>query len=234
MRCDQFQQRLDWLLDQRQDVGQDKDLCRHSEECDVCRDRLEIWNQIDDLVSTDPAASSRADESPHLSRRSNNPVKMRLMLSTFAAAAAALFFVSHNPMRQDRLNPVASVDSQDDAPTVAIPREREDSSVIEKDPPVQDSLVTIEHAGQPVWRSSRWWTAMSDDQWVSQTIPAVTSVRLGVAPIGRSMKRALSILMLQTNSTPLSPSSATPEGGRDPFQEQSSSGQWLTRIAGLS
>ena len=238
MRCDQFQQRLDWLLDQRQDVRQDGSLCRHSEKCDVCRERLEIWDQIDVFVSPDPVAVPRLEESPPVSRQTKSRVKMRLMQSALAVGAAILLFVSlnplpQNPLPQNRLGPVGRPESQKVSSTVEIPPESEELSRIESESPDQNPPVTMEPAGQLVWQSSRWWTAMSDDQWVSQTLPAVTSVRLGVAPIGRSMKRALSILMIQTNSTPLSPSAGAPDGGPDQFQEQTSNGLLSGRITGL-
>ena len=236
MRCDQFQQRLDWLLDQRRNVRQDDSLCRHSEKCDVCRERLEIWDQIDVFVSPDPLAVSRLEESRPVSRQTKSRVKMRLMQSALAVGAAILLFVSLNPLRQNPLGPVGQPESQKIASTLEIPPEPEalrELSRIESESPDQNPPVTVEPAGQLVWQSSRWWTAVSDDQWVSQTIPAVTSVRLGVAPIGRSMKRALSILMIQTNSTPLSPSAGAPDGGPDQFQEQTSNGPLSGRITGL-
>jgi hypothetical protein len=39
-----------------------------------------------------------------------------------------------------------------------------------------------------------WWRSVQDRDWVSQTMPAVQSVKQGVAPIGRSLMRAVTIL----------------------------------------
>jgi hypothetical protein len=39
-----------------------------------------------------------------------------------------------------------------------------------------------------------WWNSVQDRDWLGQTMPTVNSVREGVAPIGRSLLRAVTIL----------------------------------------
>ena len=39
-----------------------------------------------------------------------------------------------------------------------------------------------------------WWRSVQDRDWLGQTMPTVNSVREGVAPIGRSLLRAVTIL----------------------------------------
>ena len=41
-----------------------------------------------------------------------------------------------------------------------------------------------------------WWRSVQDRDWVGQTMPAVRSVREGVAPLGRSLMRAVTILAI--------------------------------------
>jgi hypothetical protein len=41
-----------------------------------------------------------------------------------------------------------------------------------------------------------WWRSVQDRDWVGQTMPAVQSVKDGVAPIGRSLIRAVTILTM--------------------------------------
>ena len=242
MSCDQFQKRFDRLLDQRQDVRQDKSLLRHSKDCSMCRQRLEIWNQIDefawsDPASADPIAGSRHQVSPLGWGHAKPATRRQRVLPALATAAAILLFASLNPWRQNTPQPVAIIHPPNDASTAETlpkPQASEKSNEIGIEAAVSNSPGSMASTDQPMWRTTRWWAAMSDDQWVSQTIPAVTSVRQGVAPIGRSMKRALSILMLQSNSSPLSPSSVAPVSGSDQFQEQSSSEQQLQRTSRLS
>ncbi|MEO1524932.1 MAG: hypothetical protein AAFX06_05820 [Planctomycetota bacterium] len=47
MNCDDFQRRLDSLLDERQDVADDTLLRQHCEQCNECASRLMIWSHIE-------------------------------------------------------------------------------------------------------------------------------------------------------------------------------------------
>jgi hypothetical protein len=39
-----------------------------------------------------------------------------------------------------------------------------------------------------------WWRDVQDRDWVSQTMPTVRSMQEGVAPLGRTLMRAMTIL----------------------------------------
>ncbi|MFK8115475.1 MAG: anti-sigma factor [Rubripirellula sp.] len=41
-----------------------------------------------------------------------------------------------------------------------------------------------------------WWREVQDRDWINQTMPTVKSVQQGVAPIGRSLMRAATILTI--------------------------------------
>ncbi|MGI9470993.1 MAG: hypothetical protein ACR2NZ_05650 [Rubripirellula sp.] len=41
-----------------------------------------------------------------------------------------------------------------------------------------------------------WWRSVQDRDWVGQTMPAVRSVKEGVAPLGRTLMRAVTILTI--------------------------------------
>jgi hypothetical protein len=46
-----------------------------------------------------------------------------------------------------------------------------------------------------------WWRRVQDRDWIGQTMPAVDSVRQGVAPLGRSLRRAVTILTVGHEQT---------------------------------
>lgn len=216
MNCDQFQQRMDWILDQRQNVDRDAALMDHAESCETCCQRLQIWSTIDDLVL--PASVSVSDFGS----------KLPLMQSALAAAAAILLFVTLIPsLTTDppKTNTIASVVEMSPSSTTG-PDAR----------PIINPMSpgTAQSTPQLTWQSPQWWTTMSDERWVSHTIPAVTSVRLGVAPIGRSMRQALSILMIQTHSKQAHPSGVTPAVAPNQFKQQSSHEVLSQHFAGLS
>ncbi|HBV62568.1 MAG TPA: hypothetical protein DEF45_06050 [Rhodopirellula sp.] len=41
-----------------------------------------------------------------------------------------------------------------------------------------------------------WWRSVQDRDWVEETLPTVRSVRQGVAPLGRTLVRAVTILTI--------------------------------------
>jgi len=41
-----------------------------------------------------------------------------------------------------------------------------------------------------------WWRSVQDRDWVEETMPTVRSVRQGVAPLGRTLVRAVTILTI--------------------------------------
>lgn len=57
-----------------------------------------------------------------------------------------------------------------------------------------DETVLAQAAGQ--MDPALWWRHVQDRDWVEQTMPTVRSVREGVAPIGRSLMRAVTILTI--------------------------------------
>ncbi|QEG02517.1 hypothetical protein Mal15_66380 [Stieleria maiorica] len=217
MRCDQFQDRLDLLLDRRADVRRDALLRDHAHKCPTCHDSLQIWCTIDEHIS--PAAEPDRDGASH-----PRPLPFS-NTAIWAVACAAVLIVcvglaglwrSSSPSN-DRLiastnlgQPVDlghGIDPADDKPA--------DENVASTPDPLPPSAALS-------WQTSQWWSAMSDEPWVDHTLPAVNSVRIGVAPIGRSMKQAMAILMIQTQATTIDASSLAPSVQAKPFQEQTS------------
>ena len=211
MRCDQFQQRMDQLLDQRRDVSEDAALSLHAKTCESCSQHLQVWSKIDETVGCGQASGS--DRNQAIPTDGKNA---RLAVGILATAAAVLLMVSAGSWffrpKPEQTQTIA-------AAIVADP----DSATNQNPAPLGPPQSNLQQAPQLAWQSGQWWSAVSDDQWVNRTIPAVNSVRIGVAPIGRSMRQAFAILMIQTNSTPISPSSVTPDAPPAEFQEQTSS-----------
>ena len=50
MNCDQFEQRMQGLLDRRADVGRDRELQTHARQCSCCANRLALWMQINEVM----------------------------------------------------------------------------------------------------------------------------------------------------------------------------------------
>jgi hypothetical protein len=93
---------------------------------------------------------------------------VRSVAAVAGLAAAILCMVTMGPHSQDALPP------------------RVDSASVEHDPAVLVQTGELDPA--------LWWQSVQNRDWVGQTMPAVQSVRDGVAPIGRSLMRAVTIL----------------------------------------
>lgn len=229
MNCEQFQERMDALLDRREDVTTDAPLLRHAADCSCCRQRLAVWSQISDTVASQPAgfqptgcqptvqtASGRDSRRPRINPLFN---PSRRLASVLAMAAGILVLTSLGrwlvPPSQPSNQSIASAElpQQVDAP------DSKNTAVN------QNSMPSLSPQAAP-WQSGRWWSAMADEQWVHHTIPAVDSVRQGVAPIGRSMRQAVAILLIQSNATSIP--SAAPKIKRQPLGEQTPSEQTST------
>ncbi|PAY19845.1 hypothetical protein CKO51_09000 [Rhodopirellula sp. SM50] len=236
MRCDQFHDRLDQLLDARQDVGQDALLCDHADQCQTCRDSLQIWCTIDAFVSPEESLSP-ADAAPRMPSRRGVPMATTGRWATgawasgaWASAAVILVCVtiagrwgSTDPASgKSESRAIASVAtdgtfaSQPSASPSAAESAQEPSPGEPLQPPTQPRAAAISLP------TSQWWSVVSDEPWVHHTLPAVNSVRIGVAPIGRSMKQAIAILMIQSGSTTIDAPNLTPAIQPEPFQEQTS------------
>ncbi|WP_182868944.1 hypothetical protein [Stieleria mannarensis] len=217
MRCDQFHDRLDLLLDRRADVRQDTLLRDHANKCPTCHDSLQIWCTIDEHIN--PAAEPDHDApSPQTALPISNA-------TIWAVACAAVVIVCvglaglWRSSSQSRDSVIASTN-------LGQPVDLADGIDHADEMPAHENAAATSDPLPPStalnWQTSQWWSAMSDEPWVDHTLPAVNSVRIGVAPIGRSMKQAMTILMIPTQATRIDASSLAPSVQAKPFQEQTS------------
>ena len=172
MNCDAFGQRLHQCLDDRLPIASDMELCRHSEHCQSCRAQMHAWCQIATIMPERATVLRSTDMGPgSASKRS-----IGLLPALTGLAAAMLIAVTSFWYVSDL--GTAIVDSgAADADSVGV----DDHEVV-----LAQVTGELDPAG--------WWRRVQDRDWVGQTMPAVQSVKQGVAPIGRSLLRAVTIL----------------------------------------
>lgn len=227
MRCDQFHDRLDQLLDARQDVGQDALLCDHADQCQTCRDSLQIWCTIDAFVSPEEPLSP-ADAAPPMPGHRGVPIATTGRWATRAWATAAVVLV-YVAIAGRWLSNDSSTGTPESLAVASVITDGTFASQIPASPGVAEraQATSLNEPSRPPTAAislptSQWWSVVSDEPWVHHTLPAVNSVRIGVAPIGRSMKQAIAILMIQSGSTTIDAPNLTPTIPSEPFQEQTS------------
>ncbi len=172
MNCDAFAQRLHQCLDDRLPIDSDTELRRHARHCESCRAQMHAWCQIATIMPERATVLCSTDPEPgSVSKRFIS------LLPALTGLAAAMLIAATSFWYVSDLG-TANVDSgAADTGSVGI----DDHEVV-----LAQLTGELDPAG--------WWRRVQDRDWVGQTMPAVQSVKQGVAPIGRSLMRAVTIL----------------------------------------
>ena len=180
MNCDEFSQVMHQRLDHRESIDDDGDLSRHARRCESCRAQLEAWRQIASIMPRSaPVVSSTTTSLPsgRLPVADDGSTPRRVVLAAAGLAAAVLLIVVL--VRDDSIAP-------DDSQSV--------SSVAVDEGIRPGEAVLAQSTGQ--LDPALWWQDVQQRDWVGRTMPTVKLVREGVAPIGRSLMRAVTILTI--------------------------------------
>ncbi|MDG2221616.1 MAG: hypothetical protein P8L85_09560 [Rubripirellula sp.] len=165
MNCDRFDQRMNVLLDNHQSIADDSVLQSHVSDCDSCRQKMMIWQQIDSIGSSQQAESS-------------NRGLPWSRLSALAAGLLIAVLLSWGFRGGDMVT--ARVESTALSPQQGSSEARRDSAELQQQVNRLDP--------------SRWWESVEPQQWIAQTMPTVRTVQESVAPLSRSFKQAVEIL----------------------------------------
>ena len=187
MNCQQFDRRMQRELDRRGSPAAIPLLRRHAETCEPCRRRLALWAEIETVLSAPSAKrdsvaavgpaglTALVDDASRGDRpRSHAAGGWAVAMAIAGVLLAAVWFRAVTPEAKLAESP------------------RADETTVDMATPDRADLAFT--AGVPVWAGDRWVRDLADAQWIDQTMPAVRSVRDGVAPLGRSFLQVFSIL----------------------------------------
>ena len=212
MNCIEFRQRLNDRLDQRLNVEDDQPLRAHRKVCQACDESSRIWFEIGAAFDPSAAAMNQSDQAVRPQHRHWSRAASRGLLAVFASAAAILLIAAIQVRRS--ANPVSSTVPPATSP---MPQEPLPSELA-----TDNDSVPLRPELLPVWQTDQWWNAVAEERWIHQTLPAVDSVRVGVQPLGRTMRRAIAILMIQNETNPLNPSPESARSSSQLIREQTS------------
>lgn len=225
MNCDQFDDRLDQQLDRRRAVESDVDLQRHAARCPACHGKLKLWRQIETSLGGSSAwpEADRSEAATGVSPtdRRATPVT-RHMVVALAVAASLLTTISLVPLalRIGNRARVATAPPPSAQPPKTADVGRQgftlDDPAFAPRPPQESFDVVAD------WSGERWWESVSEDAWLLETIPAVNTVREGFAPIEKSVRRAIAILIPRGTSVSAKPASGVPPADTEPGDERTS------------
>ncbi|QDT02703.1 hypothetical protein K227x_10810 [Rubripirellula lacrimiformis] len=175
--CDAFEDSVQRCLDQRQSPLADERLVQHAQLCSRCHQRLQAWTQVQSYVTRsetglDSVAGGTALHAP-IGRTGGLSRRFGGLMTAAVVAGLTLtgwsYYRSHSADQS-----VADASMLGDARLMSVA----DGSDIHL---AGDDLLF-------------WWQGVQQRDWIQQTMPAVRSVREGVAPVGRSLRRAVTIL----------------------------------------
>lgn len=198
MDCDQFDTRLHEQLDRRACPAADPDLSAHAERCPACAERLTAWSRVEAAIGSmmpahDPIASDcdRADRGREAEvslafsdsrdfvsagRRASRRGRFRQRRWAAAGLAAALLLVARVQVDWSQREVVGTPSAKVPAATGELGSRSELGLLASFD------------------EDPEWLREVADRQWLDQTLPAVRSVRDGVAPLGRTLLQAMALL----------------------------------------
>ncbi len=199
MKCDEFTQWLQNQLDERKPVVFSKQTRQHLSECPVCRDQLHAWKQIASIL---PVHHELNTIEAVVRDRSYAPWPACLAI----ASAAVLVFVLLSP---PWFPPATEVASSSQAKKTLDPEFTPLSQPLNQSSAIIDldgsGDVADNHFHRPVAKQtgstidpSSWWQNVQERDWINRTLdntkPTVESMRNGVAPLGRSLVIAVTLL----------------------------------------
>lgn len=190
MDCREFDQRMQSAIDDRRDLASLQDLNEHANECWECDHSLKTWLDVQRLYPSQGADDSNTTcflakqetiaslpSDSLLDRRTNYRLATTLV-GTAAIFALIIFLFPRNP------------ETQSAAQLISHPGQLVEQTT-------QPNQAELSFNDQSSLEAGQIWQMVQDQDWVGHTMPAVESVRNGVAPIGRSLLQAVAIL---TNS----------------------------------
>lgn len=180
MNCDEFLSQMHECIDQQLPIESDAKLQDHVDHCSTCRSQWNAWTEISTafapLQVCQPARVEQAPVSDQGFRKSH----VRLGLSLAVAMTVLFVFANRHP---DGTDSVAKTGAQSTDSFTGV--ERPVGAAILGAPEISSGL-------HP--EAAAWWQDVQQRDWLAQTMPAVLRVRNGVAPYGRTLLQAVSIL----------------------------------------
>ena len=193
MNCDEFLARMHDHIDCRLPLDEDAKLRSHAKRCTSCQEKWNAWRRI---ASTLTGPNNRTASPPQTdvpNRRVPNtlPIKPSRTLIGFGLAVAASVMLmvlswSFGGLNNDQVGSSAIT-------TTAM-------TVQNQGPDGSPSFAFLSR--DPAISPDRWWEEVQQRDWLAQTMPTVRSVRDGVAPLGRSILQAVSILTIGSGERP--------------------------------
>jgi len=180
MKCDEFLFGMHECLDSRKPLESDPSLWRHLHHCDGCRQQWQAWQRIS-VALVHHTETGEATDVDRDVVSACLPERHVVPLLGWGLALAGLFLMA---VLGSQIG--SSLAPTGNAPTAG-------SQLLPSVPQLSASAENGPVAEIPS-DAAQWWYQVQPQDWLAQTMPTVHWVREGVAPLGRSLLQAVSIL----------------------------------------
>lgn len=167
--CQKFADQLQQCADERRSVADNVDLISHARSCPDCQADLDAWMRLETVL----LQSASQPSLPRPRRRMASPA--------WSVAVAVMVVIAAGTYR--RMNRSGAMDGSEVAMAEVWASEE-----IAASPAFSDRVLVAD------LDPALWWNDVRNRDWVGQTMPAIESVQQGVAPLGRTLMRAVTIL----------------------------------------
>jgi hypothetical protein len=200
--CDDFRQRLNEVIDQRLDPREDQTLHKHASRCPSCGCELQAWVQIQSIYS------SRTQTQKSL-RTSPCDVPWGILVASAAAilfgAVGSYFALRGRPdtlVSVDANEPIqhsTRIQSSTSPDELTNDSARGSTSSINSRSGISNG--SLNSLGNRSAAVEELWSRVQHRDWIDQSMPTVRKVGQSVAPLGRSIRKAVSLLTVGGGET---------------------------------
>lgn len=169
--CQKFADRLQQCADERRSAAEDAALISHARSCPDCRADLDAWMRLETALL--PSTIHPFGVRP----------RRPLASPAWSVAVAVMVVIAAGTYH--RINGSGAMDGSNVGVGAA---EISANEAIALSPAFSDRVQVAD------LDPALWWNDVRNRDWVGQTMPAIESVQQGVAPLGRTLMRAVTIL----------------------------------------
>ena len=197
MRCDEFQTRLNSVLDERRDPAMDSQLSRHVQACPLCRETMRVGSQLANLWTTPIEVIVERE----VNSTNSTSAGLRVFVGVFAMAAALLIMAwGWAQTKPTQIGDVASIEE-------VVSPEPQTASPVAQSPRIQIEAAFVH---QPLISLGLLSTA--DWNYPLEEVPAPFAATLsdiqprwkdavsGMAPVQKSMSKTLAAIKRSLSS----------------------------------
>ena len=192
MNCEDFSDWLQGQLDQRCEVVLPEEMRSHVAHCDSCSGQVDAWNRIASVMPGDSPTITLDHPGTNWFVRGSS-FALAIAACLIAVLGLGPYLNSSSFTKLAVLQPNPQTRSAASLPSDLVVASRIEAGEINNTPNSVTSQLS-QSSPEEEDLAIDFWQELQTRDWLSESMPVVQSVRDGVAPLGRSILSAVTIL----------------------------------------